>query len=423
MGYAIRFEEVTKRYYRGGPRYRSLRTDIAAGLRNAVRLKRTPSPPRGKLVLDKVTFEVPEGDSFALIGPNGAGKTTSLKLISKIAYPTEGRIRVRGRIAALIEVGTGVHPELTGRENIWLFGQILGMSRREVAERFDEIVDFAELHHALDLPVKMYSSGMQVRLGFSIAAHLNPDSFLVDEALAVGDAIFQTKCIERMSKLLAEGRTLMFVSHDLAAVESLCRNGIFILDGKIHSQGPIKGVLRDYLNWVDTAHQVRLSDGLTPAASRSLSLGKVTCHAEDGSERYAYQTGEDIEIRLALDSDQRLEQPHVTLGISDGRPGSLVLCSTLRDGGGPESIDGATIVSCRLRDVPLMPGVYEVWCSVTSEGVLQDVLDWQAVGTFRIAATPGMPPVRAKKKQRASYVDGPVFVAHEWSAREGDATR
>jgi lipopolysaccharide transport system ATP-binding protein len=418
MSYAVRFEEVTKRFYRGGPRYRSLRTDIAAGLRNAVRFDRTPPPPRGKLVLDKVSFDVPTGDSFALIGPNGAGKTTSLKLISKIAYPTEGRIRVRGRVAALIEVGTGVHPELTGRENIWLFGQILGMSRREVAERFEEIVDFAELSHALDLPVKMYSSGMQVRLGFSIAAHLDPDSFLVDEALAVGDAIFQTKCIERMSKLLAEGRTLMFVSHDLSAVESLCRNGIFILDGKIHSQGPITGVLRDYLNWVDTAHQVRLADELAPAtSSRAISVKKAACHAGDGAERYAFETGEDIEIRLHLSSEHQIHEPHVTIGISDGRPGSLILCSMLRDGVIPKDIQGDTTVSCRLRDVPLLPGVYELWCSITSEGARKDAFDWQAVGTFRISATGQHAPLHGGGKQKVRFVDGPVFVDHSWDVQ------
>ena len=416
--YAIRFEDVTKRFYRGGPRYRSLRTDLVAAARNAVRFHREPPVPKGKLVLDSVTFEVPEGDSFALIGPNGAGKTTSLKLITKIAYPTQGRIRVRGRVAALIEVGTGVHPELTGRENIWLFGQILGMSRREVKERFDEIVDFAELEHALDLPVKMYSSGMQVRLGFSIASHLDPDSFLVDEALAVGDAIFQAKCIERMSKLLAEGRTLLFVSHDLAAVESLCRHGIFILDGKIRSQGPIHDVLRDYLAWVDTAHQARLGTDVTPTSSSgAFQLAKASCHAADGAEQYAFATGDDIDVRLTLRTEDAVSHPQVTIGISDGRPGSLVLCSMLRDGATLDQIAGDATVSCQLKNIPLLPGVYEIWCSITSEGARKDVFDWQPVGTFRIASDGRPPPLRAGLKQRAKYLDGPVHVEHSWDVR------
>src|SRR4051812_30799518 len=180
---------------------------------------RGQSRPRGKLALEDVSFTVEEGESVALIGPNGAGKTTALKLLARISRPSAGRIRMRGRLAALIEVSSGLHPELTGRENIWLYGRILGMSRTEIHERFDAIVDFAELADVLDRPVKMYSSGMELRLGFAIASHLDPDIFIVDEALAVGDAGFQVKCVERMTALVREGRTLLFVSHNLQAVE------------------------------------------------------------------------------------------------------------------------------------------------------------------------------------------------------------
>src|SRR5438552_504918 len=201
MTIAVSFEHVTKRYSRGGSRYASLRYDLADGRRRlGQRLRGGRPEPRGTLALEDVSFEVQEGESFALIGPNGAGKTTALKLISRISYPTAGRVRVRGRVGALIEVGSGVHPELTGRENIRLFGQILGMSRADIRRRFDEIVEFAELEDVLDTPVKMYSSGMQLRLGFAIAAHLDPDIFVVDEALAVGDAGFQAKFVEMQTK-------------------------------------------------------------------------------------------------------------------------------------------------------------------------------------------------------------------------------
>src|SRR5437879_7136076 len=238
MGYAVRFEGVSKRYLRGGPRYASLRYDIAAMARGlGASLRGLEPEPRGTLALDDVSFEVQEGESFAIIGPNGAGKTTALKLISRISYPTAGRIRVRGRVAALIEVGSGVHPELTARENIWLYGQILGMPKSEIRRRFDDIVGFAELSHVLDTPVKMYSSGMQLRLGFAIASHLDPDIFVVDEALAVGDAGFQARCVERMTRLVAEGRTLLFVSHNLSAVEAVCRRGAFLLDGRVLAMG------------------------------------------------------------------------------------------------------------------------------------------------------------------------------------------
>src|SRR5436309_4929559 len=172
MTWAVRFEEVSKRYRGGGPRYGSLRHDVAEGFKRVARLfSGNGAEPRGTLALDQVSFEVQQGESFAIIGPNGAGKTTALKLMSRISYPTSGRVRVRGRVGALIEVGSGVHPELTARENIGLYGRILGMSKADVRGRFDEIVEFAELSQALDTPVKMYSSGMQLRLGFAIASH------------------------------------------------------------------------------------------------------------------------------------------------------------------------------------------------------------------------------------------------------------
>jgi lipopolysaccharide transport system ATP-binding protein len=186
---AVLFEHVSKRYPRGGgPRYSTLRSDLArVSAKFNGRLLNRFSVYEGPLALDDISFRVEEGESFALVGPNGAGKTTALQLITRISPVTKGRVEVRGRVAALLQVSSGVHPELTGRENIWLFGRILGMSKSEVRKRFDEIVDFAELDDVLDRPVKMYSSGMQLRLGFSIASHLDPDVFVVDEALAVGE--------------------------------------------------------------------------------------------------------------------------------------------------------------------------------------------------------------------------------------------
>src|SRR5207302_8187511 len=172
-------------------------------------------------------------------------------------YPTGGQVRVRGRVAALFEVGSGVHPELTARENRWLYGQILGMSRAEIRRRFEEIVEFAELSRVLDTPVKLYSSGMQMRLGFAIASHLEPDIFVVDEALAVGDAGFQAKCVGRMMRLVADGRTLLFVSHNLSAVEAICERGVFLIDGRTASAGPTRSVLRAYLEWIDEAARRR----------------------------------------------------------------------------------------------------------------------------------------------------------------------
>ena len=415
MAHAVRFEGVTKRYLRGGPRYASLRYDIATMAKGlGARLRGLEPEPRGTLALDDVSFEVQEGESFAIIGPNGAGKTTALKLISRISYPTAGRIRVRGRVAALIEIGSGVHPELTARENIWLYGQILGMSRADIRRRFDEIVEFAELGRVLDTPVKMYSSGMQLRLGFSIAAHLNPDIFVVDEALAVGDAGFQAKCVERMTKLVADGRALLFVSHNLSAVEAICRRGIFLLGGRVRATGAARDVLRVYLDWVDASHRDRLANEISPRPSQFLTLEAVTCHGLDGEERYAFKTGDDVEVRLKFGAVAPLRRPHVSIGITDGRPGNLALCSMLVDGGAPEEVDGTVTVSCWLHGVPLLPRVYQLWCSVRSEQAYGDLFDWQPIGAFRISDAPVLlgPAAHAH-----SATDGPVYIAHDWEVR------
>ena len=412
MGYAIRFENVTKRYPRGGPRYASLRHDFAEGVRRAGRrLAGQRNEGRGPVVLEDLSFEIEEGESYAIVGPNGAGKTTALKLISRISYPTSGRVKVRGRVSALIEVGSGVHPELNARENIWLYGQIMGMSKAEVRRRFDEIVEFAELGHALDRPVKMYSTGMQLRLGFAVASHLDPDIFVVDEALAVGDAGFQAKCVERMMKLVAEGRTLLFVSHNLSAVEAVCERGLFLLDGKMHSVDETSQLLRSYLTWTDEYQLKRLEEGVAPVGSQFLELERAACHDSNGYERYAFSTGDDVEIRLHLRALQPLSYPHVSIGISDGRPGNLALCSMLVDGGAPEILEGRAVVSCKLRSIPLLPRVYHLWASVRSEHGYGDVFDWQPVGTFRVADISGLDGPAA---QAHVSTDGAIYIPHDW---------
>ena len=237
MATAISFDDVTKRY-RGGREYRSLRDDLSAVVRRR--------PPRDVVTaVDHLSLEIAEGESFAIIGHNGAGKTTALKLVTRIAFPTEGRIRVRGRVGALIEVGTGMHPELTGRENVMLYGRILGLSRNDVRRRFDEIVEFAGIGPALEQPVKQFSSGMQLRLGFALAAHLEPDVLVVDEAIAVGDAAFQYRCVERMGELVRSGRTLVFVSHDMSAVEALCKRAVILERCGLSAQSLARSIVED----------------------------------------------------------------------------------------------------------------------------------------------------------------------------------
>lgn len=197
--------------------------------------------------LKNIDFEIKHGDRVGIIGANGAGKSTLLKILSRITEPTTGSVKIRGRVASLLEVGTGFHPELTGRENIFLNGAILGMKKTEIKNNFDEIVAFSGVEKFLDTPVKRYSSGMYVRLGFSIAAHLEPDIMIVDEVLAVGDAEFQKKCLGKMKDVSAEGRTILFVSHNLTAVDSLCNQAVFLNKGTVHDKGEVKKVIGSYL--------------------------------------------------------------------------------------------------------------------------------------------------------------------------------
>lgn len=199
------------------------------------------------LALQGVSFDVQQGDRVGIIGRNGAGKSTLLKILSRITNPSTGYIKVRGRISSLLEVGTGFHPELTGRENIYLNGAILGMAKQEIKQKFDEIVSFAEVEKFLDTPVKRYSSGMHMRLGFGIAAHLDPDVLIVDEVLAVGDARFQEKCLKKLGTLSQHGRTVLFVSHDMGSVARLCNKGLFLEDGQIKKFGTIEDCVNAYI--------------------------------------------------------------------------------------------------------------------------------------------------------------------------------
>jgi homopolymeric O-antigen transport system ATP-binding protein len=411
--WAVRFEDVSKEYFWGGPQYATLRDELARlGRRVRTLWRREASPRSGRTALDHVSFEVEEGETYALIGPNGAGKTTALKLLARISSPTSGRVRFRGRIGALIEIGAGIHLELTGRENIWLYGRIAGMSRQVIARRFDEIVDFAELSHALDVPVKMYSSGMQMRLGFAIASHIDPDIFLVDEALSVGDTGFQAKCVERINKLVGEGKTLLFVSHSLSMVEAICRRGLFLLDGRMAAEGQIHDVLRPYLDWIDAYHQQRFAKLPRESSSGAPAIERVTFLDSSGAERTAFRTGEDIEVRLTLHARQPIIRPIFSLGIADERPGNLILCSTPANGAAPDRLEGSAVVSCRIRRLPLLPRVYQVRCSVRNGHDRGDLHEWQAVGALRVAEEDGHSNGSAAIS--VLRTDAPIHAEYEW---------
>lgn len=249
----IKVENLSKKYIIGHQRqegYTTLRDSISNGSKNLLGKLRGKSSADSTSeefwALKDLNFEIKQGDRVGIIGRNGAGKSTLLKVLSRITEPTNGSIRIKGRVASLLEVGTGFHPELTGRENIFLNGAILGMEKTEIQRKFDEIVDFAEVEKFLDTPVKRYSSGMYVRLAFAVAAHLEPEILIVDEVLAVGDTQFQKKCLGRMSKVAQEGRTVLFVSHNMAAINTLCSTGIVLDKGNIVCTGDTSKCISTY---------------------------------------------------------------------------------------------------------------------------------------------------------------------------------
>ena len=245
MNSTVIFENVTKSYKITKGKYGLLRDAISENLLGFLKKKMDESSK--VIALKNVSFEIKKGEAVGIIGRNGAGKTTILKLISKITYPDRGQITVNGRIGAFIELGAGLHHELTGRENIFLYGAILGMRRREIEQKFENIVEFAEIRKFLDTPIKKYSSGMYSRLGFSVCAFCNPDILLVDEVLAVGDVNFQKKCLDKMNQFKKEGRTIIFISHDMNAIKSISDRVIYLEKGKIKKVGSPQNVIDYYL--------------------------------------------------------------------------------------------------------------------------------------------------------------------------------
>jgi lipopolysaccharide transport system ATP-binding protein len=294
MSIAIRCEGIGKRYRLGQrQRYRALRDTIADALHTPFRRLRSAfgtretSDPRGPeflWALKNICLEVQQGEVLGIIGRNGAGKSTLLKVLSRITIPTEGQAVIRGRTGSLLEVGTGFHPELSGRENIYLNGAILGMTRREIERRFDEIVEFSECGRFLDMPVKRFSSGMYMRLAFAVAAHLETEILFVDEVLAVGDAPFQKKCLGKIGDAAHQGRTVLFVSHNLLAIESLCSRAICLHEGKIVTEGQPRKVTSSYMqNWIQSSTEIIYEDIASAPGNEMIRLRRACVRPLNGS--------------------------------------------------------------------------------------------------------------------------------------------
>jgi lipopolysaccharide transport system ATP-binding protein len=408
---AIQFENVSKRY-RGARTYSALRDDLVRAAGRAVGIKRAPR--RTVQALDGVDLEIKEGDALGLIGVNGAGKTTLLKIACRVTYPTTGTVRVRGRVGALIEVGSGMHPELTGRENVNLYGRILGLTGREITARFDDIVEFAGVGPAIDQPVKQFSSGMQLRLGFAVAAHLEPDVLLVDEAIAVGDAGFQQRCINKMSELVKEGRTLVFVSHDMTAIEAICKTTVLMANGKVAAHGPAREVVAEYLKSFNSSDAVVLRYGGGKVGNGDLDITRVTVHDAAGHELERARANEPTTVRVHFRARQPIRRPSFTVGFGQGRIGAFSSASMLIDGLAPELIHGDGYIDCIYPTLPLRPQAYEIWVGVRGEHGFGDLVRFQPVRLIEIEgdAPPG----------KAAYswgLETPVDIPYRWNIEPG----
>lgn len=325
---ALKVENLSKSYrvgHRAAARqqYPTLRDVIAQGARNWARQASDLLAGRAIIQGDEVEefwalkdidLEIRQGERVGIIGHNGAGKSTLLKILSRITEPTTGRVTLNGRVASLLEVGTGFHPELTGRENIFLNGTILGMSRQEILRRFDEIVDFSQVEKFLDTPVKRYSSGMYVRLAFAVAAHLEPEILVVDEVLAVGDASFQRKCLNKMDDASKSGRTVLFVSHKMDSLRRLCDRAVLLDGGRVIEQGDTERVVARYL--MAKPSHAELAD-LGPAPEKPMRLRWVQLIGDDGQPRSNLSRADRLTARICYDVNSPVQDVHVVCHVSD----------------------------------------------------------------------------------------------------------
>jgi ABC-type polysaccharide/polyol phosphate transport system ATPase subunit len=343
--------------------------------------------------LRDVDLDIEPGESVGLVGANGSGKTTLLKILSEVMYPYAGRVDVRGRVGALIEVRQGIHPDLTGRENVYITGSLLGLRRKEVASRFDEIVAFAELDEAIDRQVKFYSSGMQMRLGFAVAAFLEPDVLLVDEALAVGDAAFQQKCLERMRQVLSHGTTLILVSHDLAAIEATCSRGVWLNQGIVEANGPIRDVLTEYRRSIEEAAESLTSvSGLVRLAKADISSNGALSPRTNGP----------LDIRMVVESP-KARTGRVFVGVSEGPAAPVFILR--RD---LHLIPGETEVRCSVARLPLPRGRFYMWTGIY-DNLGHELLPWHPAGRFDVVGP------ELDEAPRAIARLAPVYVDAAWS--------
>ncbi|HEX7363473.1 MAG TPA: ABC transporter ATP-binding protein [Bryobacteraceae bacterium] len=361
--------------------------------------------------LRNVSFDVPRGQVVGIVGRNGAGKSTLLKILSRISDPTEGYADMCGRTGALLEVGTGFHPELTGRENIYLNGAILGMTRAEIQKNFDEIVAFSEVERFIDTAVKHYSSGMYLRLAFAVASQLEPEILLMDEVLAVGDAAFQKKCIGRMSAVAQQGRTVLFVSHNMTAIKDLCSRAIWLEDGAVAADGEVDDVVAAYLNaMAEGAFRFVNSDF-------RFSIEQVLVRNADGIPTRQIGPCEDLTVEVIFDAAKPIRRPYVQIVI-ESLNGRCFTASMLLDGCQPDTLSGRGVLSCTFEAVPLLPQSYTVKLAIRAADGREHILRLQDVAAFEVDAELESVGLTGNFRGLA-HRSTPVMIPYRWTLPDG----
>ncbi|GAA5036470.1 ABC transporter ATP-binding protein [Marivirga lumbricoides] len=373
---AIKVEGLGKQYIIGHKKQGDLRYALGDKIKGL--FKPDASEKEIFWALKDINFEIKHGEAVGIIGRNGAGKSTLLKILSRITEPSTGRFTINGRVSSLLEVGTGFHMELTGRENIYLNGTILGMKRAEIRQKFDEIVDFSGVEKFLDTPVKHYSSGMKVRLAFSVAAHLEPEILIVDEVLAVGDAEFQKKCLGKMDQVSKnEGRTVVFVSHNMGAVQNLCSRGILIKEGKLKLDDRIETVINEYkrysfsdLNGKKYISDSQIREGRGIAKIQSIEI------IENGENVEFFTIGSNAVFRLKIEnnSQESLKNVEIAVGVDDSLNNRIIHLSNYFSNHPIELIPGKNTIDINIQNLPLMEGRYSLTFFMTTKDILEDWL-------------------------------------------------
>lgn len=389
----IKFDSVSKSYNIHERNYRSFREEFTGFMKRIAHSARriasnsslsaqstlrsapstTPSAQNDDFfwALKNINFEVKRGEALGIIGANGSGKTTILRLLSKVTAPTNGDVYVSGKVAPLIQVGAGFHPELTGRENVYLNATIMGLSKKEIDEKYDDIVEFAELKEFMDTPVKRYSSGMYVRLGFAVIANINPDIFLIDEILSVGDISFQRKCLDTMNKIQKSGKTIIFISHNLSIIKGLCERIIWLDKGNIKKEGDSDDVINAYVSYMTSKsqfiHDIAYIGSKTRWGTGEARFINVEVQNINGKNIDTFSVGDKVTIKLEYEAYKKIENPVFWIGIFNNDAIEIFGSFFNKKKGGRYTIDGKGTLKCVIDTYLLKPGIYYIMAGIYGE--------------------------------------------------------